>query len=54
MEEILTPNEVAELLKLHLKTVYKLAERGDIPGKRIGRSWRFNKQEIMKLVAVGE
>ena len=41
MEEIMTPSEVAALLKIHLKTVYKLAERGVIPGNRIGRSWRL-------------
>ena len=29
MEEIMTPSEVAALLKIHLKTVYKLAERSD-------------------------
>jgi excisionase family DNA binding protein len=39
MEEIMTPSEVAALLKIHLKTVYKLAERGVIPA--IGRGWRF-------------
>ena len=41
MEEIMTPSEVAALLKIHLKTVYKLAEKGVIPGNRIGRSWRL-------------
>ena len=43
MEEIMTPSEVANLLKIHLKTVYKLAEKGVIPGNRIGRSWRFRR-----------
>ena len=44
MEEIMTPSEVAALLKIHLKTVYKLAEKGVIPGNRIGRSWRFSRR----------
>lgn len=51
MEEIMTPSEVADLLKIHLKTVYKLAEKGVIPGNRIGRSWRFSRNEVMDLVS---
>jgi excisionase family DNA binding protein len=51
MEEIMTPSEVAALLKIHLKTVYKLAERGVIPGNRIGRSWRFSRNDVLELVS---
>jgi excisionase family DNA binding protein len=50
MEEIMTPSEVAALLKIHLKTVYKLAEKGVIPGNRIGRSWRFSRNDVIDLV----
>ena len=51
MEEIITPAEVAVLLKMHLKTVYKLAEKGVIPGRRVGRSWRFNRSDVLELVS---
>jgi excisionase family DNA binding protein len=51
MEEIMTPSEVAGLLKIHLKTVYKLAEKGVIPGNRIGRSWRFSRNDVLELVS---
>ena len=51
MEEIMTPSEVATLLKIHLKTVYKLAEKGVIPGNRIGRSWRFSRNDVLELVS---
>ena len=51
MEEIMTPSEVATLLKIHLKTVYKLAEKGVIPGSRIGRSWRFSRNDVLELVS---
>jgi excisionase family DNA binding protein len=51
MEEIMTPSEVAALLKIHLKTVYKLAEKGIIPGNRIGRSWRFSRTDVLELVS---
>jgi len=49
--ELMTPSEVADLLKIHLKTVYKLAERGTIPGQRIGRSWRFSRADVLVLIA---
>ena len=47
----MTPSEVAALLKIHLKTVYKLAEKGVIPGNRIGRSWRFSRTDVLELVS---
>jgi excisionase family DNA binding protein len=54
VEEIMTPSEVAGLLKIHLKTVYKLAEKGVIPGNRIGRSWRFSRSDVLELVSSRE
>jgi excisionase family DNA binding protein len=43
----MTPKEVAKLLKLHLKTIYKLAAAGEIPARRVGRSWRFSRSEVI-------
>ncbi len=51
MEEIITPIEVASLLRIHVKTVYRLAEQGLIPGKRIGRSWRFRRSSVLELIS---
>jgi excisionase family DNA binding protein len=51
VDEIITPAEVAALLKIHVKTVYKLVEKGVLPGNRIGRSWRFSKGDILNLVS---
>lgn len=51
MEEIITPSQVANMLQIHVKTVYRLASEGTIPGNRIGRSWRFSKTDILKLVS---
>jgi excisionase family DNA binding protein len=47
-DEILTVAQVSKLLKLHQRTIYKLAQSGMIPGWRVGKSWRFLKSEIMK------
>ncbi|OGF80494.1 hypothetical protein A2W48_03100 [Candidatus Giovannonibacteria bacterium RIFCSPHIGHO2_12_44_12] len=51
-DEILTPSEVASLLKMHLKTVYKMAENKTIPGTKLGRSWRFSRQAILDRIVV--
>jgi excisionase family DNA binding protein len=47
-DEILTVREVSKLLKLHPRTIYKLAQNGMIPARQVGKSWRFLKSEIMK------
>ena len=49
MEEMLTVKEVAALLQIHYKTVYKLAKENVIPAHRIGRIYRFNRDEIRAL-----
>ena len=46
--EILTVGQVSKLLKLHQRTIYKLVRNGTIPGRRVGKSWRFLKSEIIK------
>lgn len=54
MDEILTASEAATLLKVHKRTVYRLAEAGIIPGSRIGHRWRFSKGNILALVLKSE
>ena len=54
MQEIITPSQVAALLQVHVKTVYRLAEQGIIPGHKIGRRWRFRRKSILDLVAGGQ
>lgn len=50
MNEIVTPVEVATLLKIHVKTVYRLAREGFIAGNKIGRSWRFSRSQILEFL----
>ncbi|MEE8113694.1 MAG: GAF domain-containing protein, partial [Nitrososphaerales archaeon] len=51
MEEIITPSQAAALLQIHVRTVHRLAEKGTIPGNKIGRSWRFSKRNILDLAS---
>jgi excisionase family DNA binding protein len=49
MENIVTAKELAGCLKLTEATIYKLASRGELPGFKIGDSWRFDMDEVMQL-----
>ncbi len=54
VEEILTPPEVAALLKIHVNTVYRLAKEGIIPGYRVGRGLRFSKRDLLNISSYGK
>ena len=45
-DTILTLPEVAELLRVAEKTVYTLAQRGEIPAFKVGGQWRFSRGAI--------
>ena len=49
-DEILTIPEVAALLKIAEKTVYVLAQRGDLPGFKVGGQWRFSRAAISRWI----
>jgi excisionase family DNA binding protein len=50
MEDILTASQVASLLQVHPRTVYKLVKQGSIPGRKFGGGWRFSRSEILAMV----
>jgi putative molybdopterin biosynthesis protein len=45
-EPLLTTAEVAALLQIHPKQVYRLLRRG-LPGRRLGGEWRFLRREVL-------
>jgi excisionase family DNA binding protein len=49
-DEVLTAREVAELLHMPVSTVYELARRGEIPARRLGRTWRFLRPRLEELL----
>ena len=44
-EAFLTTEEV-EYLQVNLRTVYRLIKSKSIPAVRVGRQWRFKRQDI--------
>jgi excisionase family DNA binding protein len=45
-EAFLTTEEVLEYLQVTQRTVYRLIKAGRIPAVRVGRQWRFRKQDV--------
>ena len=48
--DILEPEEVAEMLRIHVRTVKILAGQGKLPGFRVGNQWRFRRSDIDKYI----
>jgi excisionase family DNA binding protein len=46
MEALLTIEEVAAYLKVSKETVYKMAQRGEVPALKVGTQWRFERSAI--------
>jgi excisionase family DNA binding protein len=42
----MTVMELAELLRVHTSTLYRMCERGELPFFKIGSKFRFNRDQI--------
>jgi excisionase family DNA binding protein len=51
--DVMTASEVAAALRLPLRTVYDLADAGDIPHFRLGRRRQFLRETIEAIKARG-
>src|SRR5438874_13028514 len=45
--EILTPAQLAGLLQVEEETVIELAEKRELPGRKIGEEWRFSRDAVV-------
>lgn len=48
--QALTVHDVALLLNVTDKTIYRLAQRSDLPGFKVAGAWRFLKSDIVTWV----
>ena len=51
MSELMTTKEASKYLEIGYMTLYKLAQRGEIPTGKVGRQWRFNKTALDNWIA---
>jgi excisionase family DNA binding protein len=49
--DVLTIEQLAELLQVDEKTVRSLAAKGDLPGRKVGRHWRFSREAVLEWLA---
>jgi excisionase family DNA binding protein len=45
-ENMLTAAEVARYFRLHVMTIYRMVQRRELPAVRVGRQWRFRRDQI--------
>jgi excisionase family DNA binding protein len=47
---LLTVKQVAQILQWNPFTIVKKAEKGELPGFKMGRSWRFRAEDITRWI----
>ena len=45
-DAVLTIKDVAKYLSLHTSTIYRYAQKGEIPAFKVGSDWRFSRRHI--------
>ncbi len=43
---VMTVRELAEYLRVHPSTIYRLLKKRRIPAFKVGSDWRFNRETI--------
>jgi len=51
VEDVLTAEEAAELLRTDAATVIAMAENGTLPGRKLGDDWRFARAALLRWLA---
>jgi excisionase family DNA binding protein len=46
--QVMLPDEVADFLRIHKATLYRLMKASKIPAFKVGSDWRFNRMEISR------
>jgi len=47
----LTVREVAAYLSVNEKTIYRMAQRGDLPGFKVAGAWRFQRADLDRWIS---
>ncbi|XIV53035.1 helix-turn-helix domain-containing protein [Escherichia coli] len=50
-DPILTIKDVVDYLKVNERTIYRLAASSELPGFKVGNSWRFKQSELEQYIA---
>ena len=47
---LLTPEQVAQILQVHVLTVYTYIRRGKLDAIRLGRNYRINPKDLARFI----
>ena len=50
LEPAMTVRDVAAFLNVDEKTVYRLSQRGELPGFKVAGAWRFQRSDIQSWI----
>lgn len=53
-DRFLTPSEAAHILRLHLQTIYRRIDAGEIHAVRVGKSYRIPRAEFEERFGLTE
>jgi excisionase family DNA binding protein len=53
MAEVMTAREPAQHLRTSVGTIRRMARRGGLPAAKVGRSWRFRREDVDDWFATG-
>jgi excisionase family DNA binding protein len=51
MTQVMKLSELAEYLRVHPTTIYRLIKRDELPAFKMGSDWRFNLEDINQWLA---
>ena len=46
-QEVLTTEEASKFLRISRQTLYKLVERGKVPGMKVGQGYKFLRNDLI-------
>jgi excisionase family DNA binding protein len=50
-EPLIDTEQAAALLRIHPKTLQRMARRGEVRGYQLGKLWRFRLSDLVKCVS---
>lgn len=50
LPNMLTVKEAADFLRVHFNTVKRLLSMGKLPGRKVGRQWRIEKDDLKRYM----
>lgn len=49
-EPAMSVHDVAAYLNVDEKTIYRLAQRGELPGFKVAGAWRFQREDLRRWI----